>query len=95
MLKRLVVWLLEMSAEVLLLCLFLIVFSYFSIGGTSDISARTVWFSILGISILFMVKTGYLLTMAIVRILWTNQKPWLHPAISVILFQFTFSSFSL
>ncbi len=85
-LRRLFVWFLETLCEALLLCVFLISFSYFSTGGRNDLSASKFGFVILGISILFMAKTGYLLTTAIVRMVWTNRTLWLHPVISVALF---------
>jgi hypothetical protein len=85
--KRMVVWLLERSCEVLLLYPLLYIFSTLFYGPTrGKTSAREVIFILVGISVLFMAKSGYLLTTAILRILWTNRTPWLHPAISVALF---------
>jgi hypothetical protein len=85
-LKRLVVWLLETSCEVLLLCLFLLVLSFFSTSGNHNVPARVVWFALLAISLLFMAQFGYLLTSVIVRTFWTNRMPWLHPTVSLVLF---------
>jgi hypothetical protein len=84
-LKRLVVWFLETSSEVLLLCSFLGVFSTFAYGA-GDVRTRDVFAFLVAISVVFMAQFGYLLTTVIVRILWTNRTPWLHPVVSAVLF---------
>lgn len=86
-LKRLVIWLFEISCQVLLLCLLLGVFSYFAYKPSdTKIHPRDVFAMLLAISVVFMAQFGYLLTTMILRIFWTNRTPWLHPAISVVLF---------
>lgn len=86
-LKRLVVWSLEVLCQALLLCLFLWVFSYFAYNPSdTKIYAREVLALLLAILVVFMAQFGYLLTTLLLRIFWTNRVSWLHPTISVGLF---------
>lgn len=82
--KRLVVWLIEMSCELLLLTS-LLMFMFWvhePIGKFLKSLPSTIYV----IAYVFMWRDGYLLTTGILRLIWSNRKPWLHPAISVVLF---------
>lgn len=84
-LKRLVVWLLETSCEVLLLSLFLIFYH----GSDQHASAKDVL--VLAASTAFMFfTTGYLLTTALFRAFWRSQRLWFYSAIATTLFLFHF-----
>lgn len=86
-LKRLSVWLIETSCEVFLLSLFLGIFSVV-VYAPSDtkIHARQELAFLAAIAVVFMARFGYLVTTMILRMFWTNRTPWLHPAISAVLF---------
>jgi hypothetical protein len=69
--KRVVVWLLETVSEALLLSLFLVLSS-----GSSDPQrgyARDLSAGVVGVAGIFMFGSGYLLTSAILRLLWRNH----------------------
>jgi hypothetical protein len=79
--RRLTVWLVETSSEVLLLALALIcLFGY-----DQHAFGRSVAFYIGGIFLL-SITTGYLLTTAVGRTAWRGQKLWPYPSIATALF---------
>jgi len=80
-LKRLIVWLLEISCEAFLLSLLLFVLSPFS----KSASAKDVLILMAAIAFIFC-TTGYLFTTVILRILWRSQRLWLYSCIATVLF---------
>ena len=81
MLKRIVVWSLETLLQVPLLMALLMLLS--------DLSHGVRWFDVrllLFAAIVFMVGSGYVVTTAIVAILFRGQTPWLYPIIAACLF---------
>jgi len=80
-LKRLAVWLLEMSLQALLLGLFLIVLH----GYDQHAFGKDLLFYFDMIALLFF-TTGYLLSTAVIRAIWKNWGTWLHPTIVAVLF---------
>jgi hypothetical protein len=89
-LKRLAVWLLETSCEVILLGLFFTVF----LGFDKHAFTKDLLIYIGGI-ILLSVTTWYLLTTAIARALWTGQRLWAYPVIATALFFIHFEIFNV
>src|SRR6202034_4025016 len=84
MLKRLIVWFFEMLSELPLLGLLLILAS--TGHGLSHVHPGDLLFAVYAIAYAFMWRAGYLLTTGLLRILWSNRRPWLHPVVSVLLF---------
>jgi hypothetical protein len=80
-LKRLVVWLIEMALEALLLGLILIV----SLGYDHDALGKGLLTYAATISFMFF-STGYLLTTAVSRAVWKLRKLWSYPALATVLF---------
>ena len=80
-LKRLAVWMLETSLQALLLSLFLIV----SQGYDEHAFGKDLLFFFNAVALLFF-TTGYVLSTAIIRVIWKGPRLWLYPAIATILF---------
>lgn len=83
-LKRLIVWLVEISSEALLLSLFLVFLS-----GPSDPAQRgfgtDLFAALAATTVVFMFSTGYLLTTATLRLVWRSERLWLYSAASAAL----------
>jgi hypothetical protein len=79
-LKRFIVWLLEFYCVALLLTGFVGV-SYGDVSRLGD-SLRYAWAGVL----IFMLGTGFVITMAIVGIVWRGRGLWRYPAIVAGLF---------
>jgi hypothetical protein len=80
-LKRLAVWLVETSCEALLLGLFFVVFY----GPDERGFIRDLLLVAVAVALLF-VTTGYGLTTAILRSVWSGQRLWLYPIVATIPF---------
>jgi len=80
-LKRLAIWLLEMSLEALLLSLLLV----FLFGYDERALLKGLLFYVNGIVFLFL-TTGYLLSTVISRAIWRGKRWWSYPAIGTALF---------
>ena len=88
MLKRLAVWLLETVCVALLLSLLLIVLAWAEETGPY-ISSRGFAHDMLvalAMTAIFVVNTGYLLTTAVCRVVWWNQRLWSYPVAAAVLF---------
>jgi hypothetical protein len=82
-LKRLAVWLIETACEALALSVLLIILS----GRSENRSlADDLLLGLWGTALVFMVGSGYLLTTAILGVLWRSPNPWVYPAIAAALF---------
>jgi hypothetical protein len=80
-LKRLTVWCLEMSSEALLLGLFLTLYDPIKQQTfLMDLSIHTWWIAF------YYITSAYFLTRAILRLVWTWDRPLLYQIISVLLF---------
>jgi len=80
-LKRLAVWLLETALQALLLSLFLIP----SQGFDEHAFGKDLLFFFNAIALLFF-TTGYMLSTAIIRVIWKSPRLWLYPVIAIVLF---------
>ena len=81
LIKRLAVWLLETSLEVLLMGLALIAL----LGYDQHAFGRSLLAYTSGI-VLFSFTTGYLLTTVVARGVWRGQRWWSYSALAVVLF---------
>jgi hypothetical protein len=81
MMKRIAVWFIEMSSEVLLLGVVLTLL----LGHDQHEFLKDVFLYGSGIGLLFF-STGYLLTTVAVRAFWKGRSLWLYPAIATVLF---------
>ncbi len=81
--KRLLVWPIELFLGAVLLGLYF----YFLSGAITDHAfLRDILFLVSGIALVFMWGSGYVLTTAILGLLWRSEKMWLYPSIAAILF---------
>jgi hypothetical protein len=85
MLKRLAVWLIETSCEAFLGSALLIVMSL-AYGPSSSGLARDFSVAFAVTVLAFMWATGYLLSTAIVGVVWRSKRLWLYPAMVSVLF---------
>jgi hypothetical protein len=82
--RRIIVWFLETAAEALLIGLFLLIASSFHFHGQRIVFGDILF--IIGAVSWFFFITGYLLSTAIVGILWRGRRPWIYPTIAAVLF---------
>lgn len=82
-LKRLAVWLLETLAAAILITVFLAII-WRKPGQTRFLEDLRLMFGLT--FVLIMVATGYLLTMALVGVVWRSAIPWVYPMIAATLF---------
>jgi hypothetical protein len=82
-LKRLVVWAVETLCEALLLMVFLT--TLWRQSGQSSL-IDDLWLTFVGTVFVFMVGSGYLLTTALVGVVWRSARPWVYPTIAAALF---------
>ena len=80
-LRRLTVWLIEMTSEVLFLGVVLAVL----LGHDQNVFLRDVLIYSAGITLLFF-TTGYFFSTITVRAIWRGQALWSYPAIATVLF---------
>ena len=81
--RGLTVWLLETLGEVLLLMAFLM----FPTGSYGERHlVRDSFIAFIGIVVVFMFGSGYLLSTAIFGFVWRSRRPCLYPSIAAVLF---------
>jgi hypothetical protein len=83
--KRLVVWFIETSCEALLLSALLVVLSKLY-GPTQWGFAKDLAFGFFATLVVFMWGSGYLITTAIIRVVWRTEKLWLYSTVGALLF---------
>jgi len=81
-LKRLVIWMIEMPCEVFLLGLGCLLFGGYdkTRGISKELLAYVTWIG------LFSFSTAYLLTTAVSRAMWRDLRPWSYPVVATVLF---------
>lgn len=79
--ERLLVWLLEVSSELVLLAVFLTL--YFGHGRPGDV--RSLWFTLL-FTAFQLIAAGYLFTTLVSRLVWSTRRAWYYPPAAVLLF---------
>jgi hypothetical protein len=86
-LKRVTVWLLEMFSEAILLSVLLTVSSIREGPRPFQWSfVKELLFAVSAITYVFMWHSGYLLTTAVLRIVWKRPRLWLYSVVAVVVF---------
>jgi hypothetical protein len=81
-LKRIIAWSCETAAEAVLLGGLLVILS----GTGRHGLVKDLEFAIIATLFVFMLGSGYLVTTALVGVVWRSKRVWLYPAIAAVLF---------